>query len=103
MSVGEAAHRLYKAGFRDGVQRVQGFYLNVSNYRATEELTQYGTWVVDVPGCRHAGRGPRLDAKSGNGRPHFDWCPSQYDFASGQPKVNYTPEYAAGVTAGSKP
>jgi len=41
LGVGDAAHRLVQAG----VQRADGFYLNVSNYHFTANLTQYGTWV----------------------------------------------------------
>jgi len=41
LGVGDAAHRLYQAG----VGRADGFYLNVSNYQYTANLTQYGTWV----------------------------------------------------------
>jgi endoglucanase len=39
--VGEAAYRLSTAG----VARAQGFFLNVSNYQFTPNLTQYGTWI----------------------------------------------------------
>lgn len=99
MGVGETAHRLYKAGFRDGVQRVQGFFLNVSNYRATEELTQYGTWVSMCLAAGTPGVGPEWMQNPETGMPHFDWCPSQYDSETG-PQVNYTPEFAARVTAG---
>jgi endoglucanase len=38
---GDAAHRLVQAG----VERADGFYLNVSNYQFTTNLNQYGTWV----------------------------------------------------------
>jgi endoglucanase len=38
---GDAAHRLVQAG----VERADGFYLNVSNYQFTTNLDQYGTWV----------------------------------------------------------
>jgi len=41
LGVGDAAHRLVQAG----VQRADGFYLNVSNYQFTTNLVQYGTWV----------------------------------------------------------
>ncbi|GIG19881.1 hypothetical protein Cch01nite_06050 [Cellulomonas chitinilytica] len=37
----ESADRLIKAG----VQRADGFFLNVSNYEYTENSVQYGTWV----------------------------------------------------------
>ncbi len=100
LGVGEAAHRLYRAGFRDGVQRVQGFYLNVSNYRATEELTQFGTWVSMCLAAGTPGVGPEWMQNPETNVPHFDWCPSQYDPETGYTKANYTPEFAAGVTAG---
>jgi len=40
-TVGESADRLVKAG----VQRAQGFFLNVSNYQYTTNEVQYGNWV----------------------------------------------------------
>jgi endoglucanase len=41
LNVGEASDRLVKAG----VQRADGFFLNVSNYEFTENSTAYGTWI----------------------------------------------------------
>lgn len=41
LPVGEAAYRLVTAG----VQKTEGFFLNVSNYQPTPQLTQYGTWI----------------------------------------------------------
>jgi len=41
LPAGESADRLLKAG----VQRADGFFLNVSNYEYTENSVQYGTWV----------------------------------------------------------
>ncbi len=41
LNVGDAAQRLVNAG----VERAQGFFLNVSNYQFTPNLVQYGTWV----------------------------------------------------------
>jgi len=99
MGVSESAHRLYKAGFRDGVQRVHGFFLNVSNYRATEELMQYGTWVSMCLAAGTPGVGPEWMQNPETGVPHFDWCATQYDPETGHTQVNYTPEFAAGVTA----
>jgi endoglucanase len=87
LGVGEAAYRLVKAG----VQRAQGFFLNVSNYQPDDQLAQFGTWVSD---CVTAATGGAEWAAG-----HFDWCPSQYDPALGY-AVNYAPEYAATVTAG---
>jgi endoglucanase len=41
LGVGDAADRLVKAG----VERAAGLFLNVSNYRLTEHLVKYGTWI----------------------------------------------------------
>src|ERR1035437_6172867 len=41
LNVGDAAQRLVLAG----VNRAQGFFLNVSNYQFTANLVQYGTWI----------------------------------------------------------
>ena len=74
LGVGEAAYRLFTAG----VQRAQGFFVNVSNYETTGDNTQFGTWVSDCITAATAG------APWAAG--HFDWCPSQYD-----PATNYAP------------
>jgi endoglucanase len=100
LGVSEAAYRLYKAGFRDGRQRVQGFFLNVSNYRSTEELRTFGTWVSMCLAAGTPGVGPDWMQDPATGIPHFDWCPTQYDPATGYTEHNYSPEYAAEVTAG---
>jgi endoglucanase len=100
LGVSEAASRLYKAGFSDGVQRVQGFYLNVSNFQPTAELTQFGTWVSMCLAAGTPGVGPDWMRDATTGVPHFDWCPSQYDPATNYTQVNYTPEFAATITAG---
>ena len=63
---GDAAHRLVQAG----VERADGFFLNVSNYRLTEHLEKYGTWISK---CIWFATDP---GSWGNG--HFDWCASQY-------------------------
>jgi endoglucanase len=63
---GDAAHRLVEAG----VERADGFFLNVSNYRLTEHLVKYGTWISK---CIWFATDP---GSWGNG--HFDWCASQY-------------------------
>lgn len=100
LGVSEAAYRLYRAGFKDGVQRVQGFYLNVSNFQPTDQLVQFGTWVSMCLAAGTPGVGPDWMRDPATGAPHFDWCPSQYDPATGYTEVNYTPEFAASVTAG---
>ena len=51
LGVGEAAYRLYAAG----VQRAQGFFVNVSNYETTSDNTQFGTWVSDCITAATAG------------------------------------------------
>ena len=63
---GDAAHRLAQAG----IERADGFYLNVSNYRLTEHLEKYGTWIAK---CIWFATDP---GSWGNG--HFEWCASQY-------------------------
>ncbi len=100
LGVGEAASRLYKAGFKDGVQRVQGFFLNVSNYESTPELTQFGTWVSMCLAAGTPGLGPDWMRDATTGAPHFDWCPSQYDPATDYTQVSFEPEHVAAVTAG---
>ena len=53
LNVGDNSDRLNKAG----VERADGFYLNVSNYQYTANLVQYGTWISkclesgDFSGC----------------------------------------------------
>jgi endoglucanase len=42
-SVGTITQRLLAAD----VQQAQGFFVNVSNYQPTAELTDYGTWISD--------------------------------------------------------
>jgi endoglucanase len=42
-SVGTITQRLLEAN----VQDAQGFFVNVSNYQPTPELTDYGTWISD--------------------------------------------------------
>ncbi|WP_052344017.1 glycoside hydrolase family 6 protein [Kallotenue papyrolyticum] len=41
LGVGDIADRLIKAG----VQQADGFFLNVSNYRWTDRLVRYGSWI----------------------------------------------------------
>ncbi|MGY0007988.1 glycoside hydrolase family 6 protein [Micromonospora sp. I033] len=66
LGVGDAADRLVKAG----VDKADGFFLNVSNYETTERQLKYGNWIAK---CVHYGTaGPEW------ARGHFDWCASQY-------------------------
>jgi endoglucanase len=65
---GDAAHRLVQAG----VERADGFFLNVSNYRLTEHLVKYGTWISK---CIAFASNP----DDGGWRlGHYDYCASQY-------------------------
>ncbi|WP_157944017.1 glycoside hydrolase family 6 protein [Blastococcus atacamensis] len=62
LGVGEITDRLIKAGVEDA----DGFFLNASNYVATERLQKYGTWISD---CIHLSQGSRWEPS---------WCASQY-------------------------
>jgi endoglucanase len=66
LGAGDAADRLIQAG----VERADGFFLNVSNYVLNERLEKYGPWVAK---CIAFGSNP---ASWGNG--HTEWCASQY-------------------------
>ncbi len=66
LGAGDAAQRLVLAG----IDRADGFFLNVSNYRFSEHLEKYGTWISK---CIWFATDP---GSWGNG--HFDWCASQY-------------------------
>ncbi len=66
LGAGDAAHRLFQAG----VNKADGFFLNVSNFQAEERLEKYGTWIAK---CIAFGS----NAASW-GKDHFDWCGSQY-------------------------
>jgi endoglucanase len=94
LGVGEAAYRLNKAS-HDPVtgEAINGaFYLNASNFWTTETSVQFGTWVSMCTAFA-------TNADEGGWRlNHFDWCPSQYNAATGY-AVDYTPEYAASVTS----
>jgi endoglucanase len=68
LGVGDAAHRLVQAG----VERADGFILNVSNYRLTEHLIKYGTWISK---CIAFANNPE---EGGWRLGHHDWCGSQY-------------------------
>lgn len=70
LGAGDSADRLIQAG----VNRADGFFLNVSNYVVNERLEKYGTWVAK---CVAFGSNP---ASWGKGR--TEWCASQYYPAS---------------------
>jgi endoglucanase len=61
LNVHDAATRLLQSG----VQRAQGFFLNVSNYQYTPNLVNYGTWISKCIA--------RITAT-----PRSDDCPDQY-------------------------
>jgi endoglucanase len=67
-SVGDMAARLVQAG----VQDVNGFFLNVSNYQPTPNLVKYGTWIS---GCIAFANDPE---EGGWRLGHYDYCASQY-------------------------
>ena len=91
LAVGEAADRLVRAG----VQRADGFALNVSNYETTERQLKYGTWVSK---CIHYGTA--LDP--GN----FTGCGSQYypanqdDFSTWERTYAWYAEHVDGAPSG---
>jgi endoglucanase len=62
-TVGESADRLVKAG----VQRAQGFFLNVSNYQYTTNEVEYGNWVSECVAYATV-------VSPGN----YNGCPNQY-------------------------
>jgi endoglucanase len=64
-SVGDMAQRLVQAG----VGQTQGFYLNVSNYQPTAQLTEFGTWIAE---CIYFAAQP--DWRLGN----YSYCASEY-------------------------
>jgi endoglucanase len=68
LSTGDISLRLVTAG----VQRAQGFFLNVSNFRATEDGLKYGTWISE---CIAFANNPE---EGGWRLGHYDWCASQY-------------------------
>ncbi|MGY1665670.1 glycoside hydrolase family 6 protein [Geodermatophilus sp. SYSU D00696] len=79
LGVGEITDRLIRAGVADA----DGFFLNASNYVATERLEKYGTWVSD---CIH------LDLNSWWDR---SWCGSQYSPADPADLATWTRTDAA--------
>ncbi len=67
-SVGDMATRLAAAG----VQDVQGFAQNVSNYQPTANEVTYSTWISECLAFAN-------DAEEGGWRlNHYDYCASQY-------------------------
>jgi len=94
LGVGEAAYRLHRAGTdpATGAPLGKGFFLNASNYQTTEQGIQFGTWVSM---CTAFATNPEEGGwRLGN----FGWCASQYNPDTGY-GLDYSPEYAATVTA----
>jgi endoglucanase len=67
-SDGDMAARLAQGGVMD----VQGFFLNVSNYRLTNYEDHFGTWISQ---CIAFANNPE---EGGWRLGHYDWCASQY-------------------------
>jgi endoglucanase len=67
LAAGDAADRLLQAG----VKRADGFFLNLSNYRANPHLEKYGRWIAECIWFADPTSG-----SWGRGRPEF--CASQY-------------------------
>jgi endoglucanase len=68
LAVGDTAQRLASAG----VMRAQGFYTNVSNYRATSDQAHQATWISKCIAFAN-------DPEEGGWRlGHYGWCASQY-------------------------
>ena len=94
LGVGEAAYRIHRASTDPvtGASLVKGFFLNTSNFSTTQDNIQFGTWVSM---CTAFATNPEEGGwRLGN----FGWCASQYNPATGY-TVDYSPEYAASVTA----
>jgi len=68
LGTGDIAQRLVRAG----VQRADGFFVNVSNFEPTPQLDKYGAWIAK---CIHYATNP---AEGGWRLGHFEWCASQY-------------------------
>ncbi len=67
LNVGEDSARLYKGG----IQRAQGFYLDVSNYQFSSNLAMFGTWISD---CLTLG----FPSVSAGMNAAFGGCPNEY-------------------------
>jgi endoglucanase len=95
LGVGDIAQRLVKAG----VQRAQGFFLNVSNFQTTSRQLHYGSWIS---GCIAYATNP---ADGGWRLGHFDYCASQYYPASPDDESTWhlTDEWYAANLAGAVP
>ena len=68
LGAGDIADRLHKAG----VERTDGFFLDVSNYELSERQVKFASWISQ---CLWFGTNP---AEGGWRLGHFDYCASQY-------------------------
>ncbi|KQY44784.1 glycoside hydrolase family 6 [Cellulomonas sp. Root137] len=68
LGTGDIADRLHKAG----VEKTEGFFLNVSNYETTERQAKFASWIAQ---CLWYGTNT---AEGGWRVGHFDYCASQY-------------------------
>ena len=68
LGVGDIADRLSKAGIADSA----GFFLNASNYQASDQLIKYGEWISSCLAFANN------DEEGGWRLGHYDWCASQY-------------------------
>jgi endoglucanase len=71
-NVSQATKRLRDAG----VNRAQGFFLNVSNYQYTANSIQYGTWISSCVTLRNAGYGGDCPDQYYNGWSGTGWAGS---------------------------
>jgi endoglucanase len=83
LGVGDIADRLHQAG----VERADGFFLNVSNYRTTSDSLTYGNWISQ---CLWYGTNP---AEGGWRLGHFEYCASQYYPSSGYDDTTATDQW----------
>ena len=92
--MGDVADRLHRAG----VERADGFFLNVSNYRTTANSLTYGGWISQ---CLWYGTNP---AEGGWRLGHFDYCASQYYPSTGYDDTTATDQwYLDNVTNAANP
>lgn len=68
LGTGDIADRLHRAG----VEKADGFFLNVSNYETSERQAKYASWISQ---CLWYGTNT---AEGGWRVGHFDYCGSQY-------------------------
>jgi len=94
LGVGDVADRLNRAG----VQRADGFFLNVSNYQTTATSLKYGDWISQ---CLWFGTNA---AEGGWRQGHFEYCASQYYPSTGYADTTATDQwYVDNVTNAANP